>query len=269
MKPENILRSDMLDILFEHRNKEYGAYALRREYNGRLLKAMCSIPLLVLLFFMINAWVNSKVHTAGPVLPLIADIELERVNPEQPRAPKLPEPPRHVATIKNASLVIVPDNVKPDLPPDINKLNLEDAVIGTETTPGNAPTGISSPQGVPGGTAEAAVAPPKEDDKPLPVAEKMPEYPGGIEALRRFLGRNLHVPEDIVQPGEQVKVPIRFIVDKNGTLSDVVFLTQADDAFKKEILRVVSKMPKWTPGSQNGRTVAVYFTIPIIFSVSE
>ena len=270
MKPENILSSDVLDILFEGRNKEYGAYALRKEYNGRLLKAMGSVALLVILFFVFNAWL-SKADFRGSIPPIVRDIQLESVNPEQPRIPEPPKPPTtKTATIKNTPPVIVPDMVKADPPPDINELIKETAAISTITEAGDPPTSSSSPStGEPGGKAETVVSPPVEDDRPRGVAEKMPEYPGGIEALRRFLGRNLQVPEDIVQPGQQVKVPIRFVVDKDGSLSDVVFLTDADEAFKKEILRVVHKMPKWTPGSQNGRKVPVYFSIPIIFAVSE
>jgi protein TonB len=80
----------------------------------------------------------------------------------------------------------------------------------------------------------------------------MPEYPGGIEALRRFLGRNLNVPEEAVEPGQRIKIPVKFVVSKDGNLSGVEFLVQPDERFKKEILRVMGKMPKWRPGSQHG-----------------
>ncbi|NII25120.1 hypothetical protein HB364_08520 [Pseudoflavitalea sp. X16] len=83
----------------------------------------------------------------------------------------------------------------------------------------------------------------------------------------RFLGRHLRVPEEVIEPGQRVKVPVRFIVNKDGHLSGVEFITTADEAFKKEILRVVAKMPRWTPGSQGGKTVSVYCMIPIIFEV--
>ncbi len=97
----------------------------------------------------------------------------------------------------------------------------------------------------------------------------MPEFPGGMDALRRFLGRHLRVPEEVLEPGQKLKVPVRFVVNKDGQLSGVEFMANADEAFKKEIMRVVAKMPRWVPGSQGGKTVAVYYMIPIIFEVSE
>lgn len=271
MKPENILRSDLLDILFEHRNKEYGAYALRKGYNGRLLKAMSSVPLLMLLLFGINAWINNQGNIDQNRQPVVSDYILDRIEPPVPELPKPPaEKRKPTAVINTSPPVIVPDHVKTEPLPDIEKLKEENALMGTQNIQGDPPGETSSPLGEPGGKSEAVDEKRKEDDnKPLRIAEKMPEYPGGLPALRRFLERNLRVPEDIMQPGEQVKVPVQFIVDKNGTLSDIVFLVQADEAFKKEILRVMNKMPKWTPGIQNGRIVPVYYTIPIIFSVSE
>jgi protein TonB len=94
----------------------------------------------------------------------------------------------------------------------------------------------------------------------------MPEFPGGTAALLRFLGRNLQVPEETEEG--RIKVPVKFVVDREGQLTDVEFLTPTADPFKKEILRVIHKMPRWKPGRQNGRAVPVYFTIPIIFEMT-
>jgi protein TonB len=77
------------------------------------------------------------------------------------------------------------------------------------------------------------------------------------------------VPENVIEAGQRLKVPVRFIVNKSGELSGVEFLVQADESVKQEILRVMHKMPKWKPGSQNGKNVAVYFTIPLVFEVGE
>jgi protein TonB len=97
----------------------------------------------------------------------------------------------------------------------------------------------------------------------------MPEFPGGMAALLRFLGRNLQVPEEGVAAGERVRVPVKFVVNREGQLTDVEFVAQTGEVFKKEILRVIKKMPRWKPGLQHGKAVAVYYTIPIIFEMTD
>lgn len=274
MKPDMILQSDMLDILFEGRNKDYGAYSLRRDYNGRLMKALYAMLLLVLLFFGGYYGLNGTETNKDESLVVcnFPVVELSAVYQEEPPLPKpLQQPPKKVATIKNAVPVIVPDNKKADPPPPVEELVKENAAIGTVTQDGEAPVEAVSPPpaaAATGGSGTApATPPPVEAERVLPVAEKMPEFPGGQEALRRFLGRHLRVPEEVIEPGQRVKVPVRFIVSKDGQLSGVEFMATADEAFKKEILRVVAKMPRWTPGSQGGRAVSVYCMIPIIFEV--
>ena len=272
MKPEMILSSDLLDILFEDRNKEYGAYQLRKQYHRRLLIALGSIPVLVGLFFWIN-YLNKTLRSdtiAG--LPLAKDVVVRQIEIEKP-LPKPLEAPKQkqVATIKNTSLVIVPQEVVTDRPPTVDELDNNNRAISNATREGEPPTSVTSPAtGRVEGTAETpAPEPAPEPEKVISFAEVMPEYPGGVDALRRFLGRNLRVPENVIEPGQRVKVPVRFIVNKSGDLLDVEFLVQADEVLKQEILRVMHKMPKWKPGLQNGKNVAVYFSIPIVFEVGE
>lgn len=274
MKPDMILQSDMLDILFEGRNKDYGAYNLRKDYNRRLMKAMGGTLMLVMLFIGGYYWAG-KMGKEPVFLPQAEKTEVilnvvEQPKPEELKPPQ-EQPQKKVATIKSVVPIIVPDNVKADPPPSIEELEKETAAIGTKTEEGEAPTGPVSPTPAAetGGTGTAPAAPPVEEDKVLPVAEKMPEFPGGQDALRRFLGRHLRVPEEALETGQRVKVPVRFVVSKDGQLSGVEFMTAADEAFKKEIMRVVAKMPRWIAGSQGGKTVAVYCMIPIIFEVSE
>lgn len=272
MKPDMILSSDPLDILFEDRNKAYGAYALRKEYSRRLLMALCSIPIITGLFWW-GSLMNKAVHSGIMAAPEVIDVVMQKVTMEKPEPPKPLEAPRQkpVATIKNTPPVIVPDHVKTDPTPVVDDLMKDDRAISDKTGEGAPPTSISSPaSAVNTGTGNAPVAEPVAAPPPvLQAAEQMPEFPGGIDGLRRFLGRNLRVPENVMEAGQQVKVPIRFVVSKNGELSNVEFLVQADEAFKNEILRVMSKMPKWKPGVQNGHNVAVYFAIPIVFEVAE
>jgi periplasmic protein TonB len=274
MKPERILSSDLLDILFEDRNKEYGAYDLRKTYNHRLLIGLCSIPVLAGLFLWLN-YLNRTFQTniLAPFLSDSAVVVLRSVDIPEPVKPPLEKPKQKpIATIKSNPPVIVPDDKKADPPPTVKDLMDDNKAISTITQAGEAPTSSTSPPAAePGGTGEAQAteSPQPVVEKVVATAEVMPEFPGGIDALRRFLGRHLRVPEEAMETGQQVKVPVRFVVNKSGELSDVEFLVQVDEIYKKEVLRVMKKMPKWKPGSQHGRQVSVYFMIPIIFQTGE
>jgi periplasmic protein TonB len=103
----------------------------------------------------------------------------------------------------------------------------------------------------------------------LGIAEVMPEFPGGIEALKRFLLKNLRMPENNLETGEQVKVIARFVVGADGRVRDIEIIQAADADFNQEVRRVVGKMPDWIPGSQNHRNVAVYFNLPVNFVKSD
>lgn len=276
MKPDMILQADILDILFEGKNKDYGAYSLRKHYNGRVIRSLAGMLALVALFAGGHYW--STLLQKDPVTlfdPNTAPVMLQVISLPKDPEPLKPQPkvPKQVAMIKNVTPVIVPDAEKTDPPPTVEELAKETAAIGTENRDGEPPTEIVSPvAGEPGGTGTAPgapAAPPVEEDRVLPVAEKMPEFPGGMDGLLRFLGRNLRVPEEALETGQRVKLPVRFVVNKDGHLSGVEFLAEADEVFKKEVLRVVAKMPRFIPGSQGGKSVAVYFAIPIIFQVEE
>jgi periplasmic protein TonB len=273
MNPERILSSDLLDIIFDQRNKEYGAYELRREYHRRVWIALCSVPVMAGLFLWMN-YLNRAFQT-DLVSNLRGDsavVKLIHITPPEPEKPLVAPKQKPVATIKDTPPLIVPDQQKADPPPTIDELLKENRAISTITNEGEPPvTTTATSTASSGGTDDVPIAtqPAPEVEKIVTTAEVMPEFPGGIDALRRFLGRNLRVPENAVEPGQRIKVPVRFVVNKGGELSDVEFLVQVDEILKKEILRVMQKMPKWKSGSQNGRPVAVYFVIPIIFEVGE
>jgi len=270
MNAETILQSDVLDILFENRNKQYGAYPLRKEYNNRLIKAlsiMISIVLLLLAWDYIQK--NIKPKTNITIIPGLTDTAIHLTQVQIPKEIHPPSVHPHVASITNPPPVIVPDHFVTDTMHTID--DLTNKVISDVTTDG------------PSATSDNMVTTSKEpgtvttNAEPLPVPEPavinnpevMPEFPGGTAALLRFLGKNLQVPEDAVEAGQRVRVPVSFVVNKDGNLSDVEFLSQPDNVFKKEILRVIARMPKWKPGSQHGKTVAVYYTIPVIFEMTE
>jgi periplasmic protein TonB len=271
MNAETILYSDVLDILFENRNKEYGAYQLRKGYDKRLLKSLSVIlSLVVLLFVWAYIQNNMKPKTNVTILSNAADSSIHLTQIEIPKDPKIPKPQTPVASITNPTPVIVPDKFVKDTMHTID--DMIGKVISDVTVDGPAATSDnqSSAPEIHGNDGKANAEPiPPPEPAVIVNPEVMPEFPGGTAALLRFLGKNLQVPEDALEAGQRVRVPVKFVVNKEGNLSDVEFLTQTDNIFRKEILRVVAKMPKWKPGSQHGKAVSVYYTIPVIFDMTE
>ncbi len=104
-------------------------------------------------------------------------------------------------------------------------------------------------------------------EKAYDVVEQMPEYPGGIPALIQFLQENLQYPELAMASRIEGRVLVAFIVEKDGSISDIHTVRSVDPSLDKEAIRVVSIMPKWAPGYMNGKPVRVRFTLPINFKL--
>jgi periplasmic protein TonB len=264
MKAEEILKSDVLDILFEDRNKNYGAYELRRNYAGRLQKALaiCASLLLVVLTTGFVMAKNSKVEK--PV-DYVTDVQLVDQVKEKPPVIEQPKPQvveQQTASIKNTIPLIVKDNIFTEVPP---QEEMEGKTIALVTRDGVEEETVHPPinEG-PIGNSEETIKPKKEvyEEKFWRV-ELMPTYPGGMEALIKFLQRNLKSPSELEQP---VQVVIQFVVAKDGSITELVINKSGGNEFDKEVQRVIKMMPNWVPGEQNGHPVAVYFNLPVTFT---
>lgn len=269
MQPDHILRSDLLDILFEGRNKAYGAYDLRKHYANHLYKALGGM-LLVGMLVVGLAFIPKKhatVDLAGPII----DIPVVLIQPPPPHPPVEPPPPPkprpRAATIQNVVPEIVKEIEHSDVP---EQTDLDKAIISTKTHDGT-PTEGDGP--VPDGnatTSPAAPVPPPMEKAPeiLNTAEVMPQFPGGMSALQRWLSRNLRPQED-QEPGQRIKVLVRFAVTKSGEIDRIQLVQTGGEPYDNEVLRVMHKMPKWEAGRQQGQAVAVWYSIPIIFEMPE
>jgi TonB family protein len=101
------------------------------------------------------------------------------------------------------------------------------------------------------------------------VVEQMPEYPGGMEELMKFLQRNVKYPKEAQEQGKQGRVVVQFVVNKDGCITDAKIAKSVDPQLDAEALRVVNAMPNWTPGKQRGKEVRTYFTIPVTFRLNK
>ena len=275
MKPELILQSDVLDIIFEGRNKEYGAYALRKGYDATMLKAMYAILGIVLSLFVMNYWKNNSSNNLNEVALIEPDsVMLRTVEMTKPPEPIEELPPARqpertpAAALDYQTPIIVEDNLVDEVLPEMRELETRD--ISDQTIDGPESTNIVQSQpNAPVGNENIATAPEPVVDEPeiLDHAHVQPEFPGGERALLRFLSKHLKVPEDKIEPGTRITVKARFVVDKEGKITGIEVLQSGGIDCDKEVIRVLNKMPQWKPGKQNGRNVAVYFNVPVIFEV--
>jgi protein TonB len=272
MRSENILSADILDLIFENRNKNYGAYMLRKHYNSRLVSAL----VLTFLGVAIGLFFTQLFKEQKAKDYIIADAGYIKVLPEviaeKHGGPKPPAPPRppgtKMRTQQWVSTVVITREEKQAV--ELSK-NLDSAVIGMgsqEVPASGGPTVAGS--GSAGFTTGADPGPVNVVDRETPrlTAELMPAFPGGMEALRKYLQRNLQNPEDI-EPGTVISVKIRFIVGYDGKLKGFQTIEDGGEPFNNEVLRVLKKMPDWIPGKSDGEKVSVYYTIPVKFTTAD
>lgn len=265
MEHERILKADWDDIVFEGRNKEYGAYWLRKKYNKHVNTALAITIALVLLGFSIP-YIKSlfdKAETEKPVTvvdvtKLAAPPPLDKTTPPPP-PPDLPPPPPK--TVKFTPPVVVPDEeVKPEDQVVVID-SMKQADPGTQTVDPDANIDFSN---VPTNPVIDEPAP----TKPLMFVEKMPAFPGGDQALQAYLQKNIRYPAAARENGIEGTVVLQFVVNTDGSISDIKPLREVGGGATEEAIRVVKSMPKWTPGNNNGVNVPVYFNLPVTFQLS-
>ena len=270
MTNNEILQANLLDIIFENRNKDYGAYALRKGYNTRLLAALGAglfLLLSVIFFNKINGTKKSETAVVDKGKGIvIRQIEMPKdiiKEPEKPKVLKTQQPAPKIAAVKFTTPKIKEDDKVKETLAAVNTMN--DKIISTENIEGKPDDGTVkvNPQPVENnGTGDGGPSQPKEPD--FIVQERDPEFPGGPEALRRFLGKNLATPDELVA-GEKKVVRIRFKVDKDGSVNTFEIETSGGNQFDNEVVRVCKRMPKWTPAIQNGINVPVNYVLPVTF----
>jgi len=279
MEANKILQADFLDILFDEKNKEYGAYQLRKSYNKRLVTALITTSSILLLFFVGNVLANSMGKTDMVQLPVTDTIVLTPVQLLKPVEPIPPPPPLKVMAppqVKIADFtppVIVEDVKMNDTqkPPEVELL--ETVKIGLANQPEGADDdGLKAPPTtakLQAGTG-LAVAPPKEKEEGIFISVQNPaRFPGGIEAWKRYLERNLVYPDAAQERGTQATVFVSLVVDKNGKVSEVQALNNPGDGLAEEAVRIIKKGPDWVPAEQNGNKVAYRFQQGITFMLSN
>jgi periplasmic protein TonB len=280
MEKNKILNADILDIIFEGKNKEYGAYQLRKSYNKRLTAALVIMATVCLLGFLASVLSQSDEGEENKII--VQDVQLEDVQKQEEKKPEIPppppppapEPPKIEITKFTPPKIVKDEEVRPE--DEIKEVEkLEDTKIGTINVEGKKDEGFVAPPVESKGTGvvEAPKKVEEDYDKVFTKVEKEAKFPGGADGWRRYLERNLNanVAADDGAPTGNYTVKVQFIVDKEGNISNVQAIEKpkACPSCGPEAEKVIKRGPKWEPAVQNGRNV-IYQAIQFItFQVAE
>lgn len=261
----NLQDTQWCDLVFEDRNKAYGAYELRKIY-GR--NAMLGIILAIVLFSLAvsSPLIIRLISDALPDENLVKVTDVQTlaepppIDEKQPPPPPVEPPPPLKSTIKFTPPVILPDEKVPDEPPPTQE-DLKETDASTKTQEG-------SDEGVDLSLLEGEGKEPVEDvDQVFLSVEEMPEFPGGDEALFAFIQKNVQYPAIARENAVTGTVFIDFVVNKEGNVTSVKVRRGIGAGCDEEAIRVIKLLPKYKPGRQNGRAQQVQFTVPIKFNL--
>lgn len=278
------LLNDFDDIVFEHRNKVYGAYQLRKDSNNKLRNAfLVVIAVSALIAGGVFAYVAAQEYLQEKEIAMDFNQELKEAPPldkNEPAPPPPPPPPppksepppppppvQEIETIQNVELKADKDIKKVEL--EINDKQNEAINIGTETKEGAKVDVSTLIKDIPEvtGNGNQIVEAPKEDDKVYTYAEEKAEFPGGEATMLKYLQSNIRYPQMAKESDIQGKCMIQFVVEKDGSITDVVIKKDIGGGCGKEAARVVSGMPRWKAAKANGKGVRYKVMLPVEFSL--
>ena len=251
------------DMVFEERNKTYGAYQLRKNHNRSVAIAVLITGLSFIFIVSLPAiidWINNRIEEVNvPVDITPVDLTAPPPLDETAPPPPPPPPPPVMETVKFTPPVVTDDEVVDEPPPVQTE---ETPQISTVTQEGNSNEEIIIPE-----TNNNVVAPTIE--APLTIVEQMPTFPGGEGEMMKFIQKNVQYPQVEKEAGISGTCYVTFVVEKDGSITDVKVLrgVSGGPGCDKEAKRVVAAMPSWKAGKQNGREVRVQFNLPIKFTL--
>jgi protein TonB len=266
-----------IDMIFEGRNQAYGAYRLRKNTSKRNISSILVIAALAVLLVLITWAKTAYDRYQAAHHPVEQVTELTTLNQPKKKAEvkrkdvQLPEKKQEVvkevkSSIKFTAPVIKKDNeVKPeDMMKTQDQLMQTNTAIGALDVKGNSDNGevLKVTQRV----ADEPVKPkPEVENKVFDVVEQMPSFPGGDAALLAYLSSHIKYPVVAQENGVQGRVTVSFVVERDGSITDVQVIKSVDPSLDREAARVISTMPRWNPGKQNGSSVRVKYRVPVTF----
>ncbi len=260
----DLLKNQWLEIVFEGRNKSYGAYDLRKSITKNTTRAFI-IGTILFGFLVSIPTIMRMIPDSSEEVTIDTKITTVKMPPkEKPKDPNLPPPPPPAPKVDQVKFVKPVVAKADEVVEEIAEVkDLKDKNIGKEAIKGNPDAELTIE---PVGTGDAAVV--EEDNTVYSTAgiEVKPDFPGGMAAFGKFIEKNYQSPEE---EGLKGKVYVTFVVEKNGSLTDIKVLRDIGYGTGKEAIRVLKKCPKWTPGEQNGKKVRVLYSLPITIQSAE
>lgn len=243
------------DIIFRDRNKEYGAYDLRKRYSSTMSISIvagliCGISMVLIPYFRTDRTIvpPGLIIDYTPLSPVPIDQKTE----QPPESPKIPK------DIINVAKFMAPDIV--------DKTSDARGEIAT------ADQGLDNSSDQPPEDIEIISADPEPivpvEEPPFVNPEEMPSFPGGEVEMMKFIYSNIVYPSDAIANGIQGTVILRFVVSPTGEVTKIELLRSINPLLDNEAIRILSMMPSWRPGKQGGRPVPVYFTVPVTFKLN-
>ena len=270
----DLISNEWADIVFQGRNKVYGAYQLRKGTGKRNIWSMVFVAAVAAVAYLGLAAYNS--YQAAQKAKFEAEMEASLIETKkEAKVEKKTETPKveqvqKVEKVKS-SIAFTPPVIKKDseVKPE-EEMKTQDELKETKTAIGAFDVKGNDEAG---GTVLKAVEdiatpePPKQEEqnKVFDVVEQQPQYPGGMGALNQWLGSNIKYTVMAAENGIEGRVVVQFVVERDGSVSGVHVVRGVDPSLDKEATRVVSAMPKWIPGKQNGSAVRVKYTVPVTF----
>lgn len=270
-----------IDLVFEGKNKDYGAYKLRKNTPRRNLISVLTIAALALLIIVIFVAKRAyddyvAAHVAQTQVTEVSALTQPKKKAEVKRKEPIIQQKKQevVKEVKSSIKFTAPvikkdDQVKPE-----DELKTQDELMSTNTAIGALDVKGNSDNGevlkVTQRVADEPVAAPKPEveKKIFEVVEVQPSFPGGNAALMKWLSEHLNYPAVAQENGVQGRVVVQFVVETDGSITQVKVARGVDPSLDKEATRVVKSMPRWNPGKQNGQAVRVRFTLPVQFKLS-
>jgi len=273
MDNAQLAQASLNDIVFEGRNKAYGAYVLRRLYNKHVTRALLiavalfallvSVPLIARIFNKQEIVEEDKMLKEN-VLMDAPPLDQTKPPPPPPPPEAPPPPPPKLSTIKFTPPVVKKDEEVRKVEEIPDQKELEDKVVSTVTVKGNTdnPLDLNGLEGEGNKVVEEVV-----EQKVYQYVEQMPVFPGGQEALLQYIAKNIKYPALALRNQVEGKVFIAFVVGPDGQVTDVKVQKGIGAGCDEEASRVIKNLPKFAPGKQNGRAVSVSYTVPVTFAI--
>jgi protein TonB len=243
------------EIIFRNRNKEYGAYDLRRRYKSVASLSVLGVSaFFTLLIILVSSFMPKDATAgAGPIIFISATPDIY-INPKEVAPPDIKKP---------ANQPELPRYVPPKVVDDT--ANISNPLMTNETASAIVKNGIVTDKT--DTLTEAIIPGPVKDEEIFIKVEESPVFPGGEIALLKYIAENTKYPQEAAENNIQGKVIVKFAVSSDGSVKRIEILRGVHPTLDQEAMRVVSTLPLWKPGKQNGKPVSVWFMVPVSFEL--